>query len=66
LLARGEHLLDTARRIALPFGLDFTIEDIEATWESLRTTFLCVHGPHNQPEVHERLARFLNEPQSPH
>jgi len=39
---------------------NFTIEDIRATLESLRTTFSCQHGGRNPTQVNSAIAGLFN------
>jgi hypothetical protein len=39
---------------------NFTIEDIRATLESLRTTFICEHGEKNSPQVNAAIDGLFN------
>jgi len=60
LIAQGEQILFFARKVGLRPFLDFTIEDLEATLESLSTTLRCQHGPKNHPTTNESIQKLLN------
>ncbi|MGO8766533.1 MAG: hypothetical protein ACLQSR_15520 [Limisphaerales bacterium] len=39
---------------------NFTLDDIKATLNSLRTTFGCEHGPKNSPAMNQSIERLFN------
>lgn len=65
LIAEGEAVLLGAKKIGMESTkLNFTIEDIEATLESLHTTFHCQHRAKNSPEI-DSLIKGLFDGQTP-
>ena len=57
----GEKIYLAAQQNKISVFLNnFTIEDIRATLESLRTTFNCQHGEKNSPRVNAAIEGLLN------
>jgi hypothetical protein len=52
LLSAGERLVALIKSGGL-LQTQFSLEDVEATVASLRTTFNCEHGPKNPPEIND-------------
>jgi len=55
LISQGENVALAVKRSGLFAGVDFSLEDIQATVGSLRETFRGVHGPHNHPETNKAI-----------
>jgi hypothetical protein len=61
LIADGEALLNGARKNGMAETPEnFTIEDIQATVDSLHADFLCEHGEKNSPEVNQIIEGLFN------
>jgi len=56
------YLAATQNKISV-FLNNFTIEDIRATLESLRTTFNCQHGEKNSPQANAAIEGLFNATQ---
>jgi len=56
LATTGEQIYLAAKQNKISqFLNNFTVDDIRATLESLRTTFICEHGEKNSPKVNAAL-----------
>jgi len=60
LIARGEQIAFLARNVDLSSVSNFTLNDLEATLESLHVTFRCQHGPKPHPETSRSIRSLLN------
>jgi hypothetical protein len=57
----GEKIYLAAKQNKISVFLNnFTVEDIRATLESLRTTFICQHGEKNSPHVNAAIDGLFN------
>jgi hypothetical protein len=66
LIATGETLVWAGKRHGMaatgsPFL--FTLEDVEATLDSLHTTFRCEYGPPNSEKTNKLIERLFDVPQ---
>lgn len=60
----GEKIYLAAKQNEISVFLNnFTIEDIRATLDSLRTTFICQHGEKNTPQINAAIEGLFNATQ---
>jgi len=65
LISQGEAIVSTTRTSGLPESFEaFKLEDMEATFESLHTTFRHEHGPKNSEKTNALIARLFDGPKS--
>jgi len=65
LIAEGEKIVWSIKRNGMAANeLKFTLEDVEATLDSLHTNFRCEHGPKNSQKTNELIAQLFDGPQS--
>src|SRR5437773_1084212 len=58
LIAGGESLVWNIKKNGMAASeLKFTLEDVQATLDSLHTIFRCEHGPKNSQETNELIAK---------
>jgi len=63
LITDGEQIVRTAGKLGWPaWFAEFSMNDVSATLNSLRTTFRCQHGAKNSRAVRARLEAMLGEP----
>jgi len=61
IIADGERLMYFARKFGLPKGFSqFSVNDLEATLESLHITFRTQHGPKNHPQRAKAIESLLD------
>jgi len=66
LIAAGEKLLWAAQKRGIPTDNSpffFTLEDLQATLDSLHTTFRCEYGPQNSEKTNKLIERLFDVPQ---
>lgn len=61
MIANGEAIVVAVRREGMALKA-FTVDDLQATLDSLHTTFNCEHGPKNSQKTNEFLDRLFNGP----
>lgn len=63
LITGGEQIVRTAGKLGWPaWFAEFSLEDVSATLNSLRTTLRCQHGGKNSRAVRARIEAMLGEP----
>jgi hypothetical protein len=61
LIATGESLVLSVRKSGLAKPpTDFTLEDLQATLETLHITFRCQHGPKNSSQTNAGIAKLFD------
>jgi hypothetical protein len=61
IIAEGEKILGAVRKSGMTAeAVKFTVEDMEATLESLHITFRCEHGPKNSQKTNELIAQLFD------
>jgi hypothetical protein len=65
LIARGEAIVCTVNKsgMATP-PVNFTLQDLQATLESLHVTFRCEYGPKNSQKTNQLISQLFDGPQS--
>jgi hypothetical protein len=64
LIADGEQIVWAAKQHKLArLPTDFTLDDLQATIESLRVTLRCQHGPKNPPRIDQLIGEIFDVPQ---
>src|SRR5438552_701199 len=65
LIAEGEEIVWNSKRNGLAADqLKFTHEDVQATLDSLHTTFRCEHGPKNSQKTNELIGKLFDGSES--
>jgi hypothetical protein len=63
LIADGENILLAIKRIGMVESpTHVTPDDLQATLNSLHTTFRCEHGPKNSRKTNDLIAKLLDGP----
>lgn len=64
LIATGEGIVRAVQHSGMATGIGFTLEDVQATVNSLHTTFRCEHGPRNSQKTNELIAQLFHGAES--